>query len=135
MIQSTPGILAQSDYTPGTPPYVVYGEWILGISGASWSIVFDNNNGVTKTFTVSFGSGETTHRNMTYFDTTMEITVSKLNNGGLAEDSGTINIYNAVGSTLLDSSTFVVTDDVSNVVFNLTGLSAGDNIYVSLSES
>jgi hypothetical protein len=134
MIQSTPGIFAQSDYTPSSPPYVVYVMWTIGISGATWNITFDNNNLITKTFTESFGSGESTHRNMAYFNNTMKITLSKTNNGGLAQDSVGINIYNASGPTLLDTASYVVTNNVSNVVFNLTGLSAGNNIYVSFNE-
>jgi len=120
----------------GSTPFEVYAIWILGISGASWSIAFSNNAtpNVTKTFTVSFGSGETTHRNLNYDSSTMHIVLSKLNNGGLAQDSGTINVYKNA-AVLLATSSFVVTNDVSNVTFDLTGLVAGDIVYVSFNES
>ena len=63
----------------------------------------------------------------------MHIEVSKTNNGGIAQDAGTINVYKNAG-VLLGTSSFLVTDDVSSVTFDLTGLVEGDVVYVSFNE-
>jgi hypothetical protein len=136
MIFCTPAILGSGVFTVPSTPFEVYAIWTLGISGASWSIAFSNNASpdINKTFTVSFGSGETTHRNLAYDSATMHVELSKLNNGGIAQDSGTINVYKNAG-TLLGTFSFVVLDNVSSVTFDLVSLVPGDTVYVSFNES
>lgn len=121
---------------PAVTTYNIYVNYTIGISGASWQVRFKNNNGVTKQWTLGFGSGTTTTRTIAYFNNTMLVECAKQNNGGLAEDTVNIYVYKAgTPDVLLDSATFSVTDNVSLVQFNLTGLSAGDTIFVDLSEN
>ncbi len=115
------------------PLYYVYADYALEVPGASWSIKFYNNVSSSQTFVIS-GSGTTPLKHITYNDDTMTITVKKLNNGGTSQDAGAMVIYNQTGPTELDRRDFVLGENVANTVFNLSGLSVGDTIYVVLQE-
>lgn len=130
---STTSTTTSTSTTTINAPYSIYVEYTLGISGASWEAVFDNNNGDDGTFTVNFGSGTTITKTIAYFNDTMSVTVGKLNNGGIAQDSGSVQIYKAP-STLLSTFSFNVGDNVSVIPFGLTGLSIGDTVYAVINE-
>jgi len=115
------------------PAYETYISWTLGISGATWSVTFDNNNGHTRTYNASFGSGTSSIRNLRYYNDTLKITVSKTNNGGITQDAVSIFTYKNQGVPL-DTKTYTVGENASSYVLNLTGLSPGDVIYVDVNE-
>jgi len=120
-----------------TPPaglgYSVYTTYILAPTGALWRVAFHNNNGVLRRWSVTFGSGTTSTLNLPYFNDSLYVVCEKLNNAGIAEDVGSIELYRTP-ATLLDSHSFIAGANVSSVTLNSGVIADGETLYISLSE-
>lgn len=66
------------------------------------------------------------------FDATVDVSVGKVTNGGIAQDAGIV-LYKKNGSTV-SSQAFNVGDNISGLGYSYTGLASGDVLLVEIYE-
>jgi hypothetical protein len=130
------GALTWQGYAPTLTyyaPYEVYIVWNLAPSGATWEVTFDNGNSITSVKTTSGSTGTSTITAIPFFATSVTVTITKTNNGGVTQDVTDIYYYKNSG-TLLDSKNYLSGVSAVGYGVNLTGLAVGDVIYVDITE-
>lgn len=117
-----------------TNSYLLQVQFIDSVGLGSWSFYFDYSPSNDVAFSATFPSGNgSDFTNSSSFDTALNALVSKVDNGGIAEATVTIDFY-LNGVVVATQGPFIAGTSVINISYTYIGLSSGDTIKVIINE-